>query len=307
VEKNGHAPTLRCNTHGNLPIVCTEAEKLPSVTMRIRQGCDGGGKGALWQTEKSGTLATGNDQTLFCAATTQVNAEIYEDLCPTVTAAAGHSGNNKPYVAYGFDLQQITSKTNRSSLKEVQPSLCAAGNPHIVHPDVTGTLCASGAGLSRPGGMGNETDLYVSYCLQGNMIGRQDKNGPQGRGINEEVSFTLSATDHHAVASVDCRNLYENNEISGTLQSKNKGGYALNSQNPVRTGYIVRRLTPTEAERLMSLPDDWTKYGHDGKLMSDSARYQFCGNSIVVNVLAYIMQNIAQLLGTPGEVENDTI
>ena len=37
-----------------------------SYAVRIRGGCDGGGKGALVQEEKSGTLGTGNDQTVFC-------------------------------------------------------------------------------------------------------------------------------------------------------------------------------------------------------------------------------------------------
>ena len=41
----------------------------------------------------------------------------------------------------------------------------------------------------------------VSYALQGSMIGREDKNGPQGDGVNEEVSFTLNTVDRHAVAS----------------------------------------------------------------------------------------------------------
>lgn len=38
------------------------------------------------------------------------------------------------------------------------------------------------------------------YALQGNMIGRADGNGPQGDGINEDVSFTLNTLDRHAVA-----------------------------------------------------------------------------------------------------------
>ena len=42
------------------------AETGASYAVRIRGGCDGGGKGALVQTEKSGTLGTGNDQTIFC-------------------------------------------------------------------------------------------------------------------------------------------------------------------------------------------------------------------------------------------------
>jgi DNA (cytosine-5)-methyltransferase 1 len=247
---------------------------------------------------------------VLCAATTQANAEILSELCPTITEAAGKSGDNKPY---------------------------------IVHPPVAGTLCASGAGSSRPAGNANETDLCVAYCLQGNMIGRKEENGPQGNGVNMEVSFTLSAADRHcvaaaipintqiatrhkalgegtgfgkdgdpaftlqaahshAVAAVDCRNLNEG-DVSGTLQSKCTGGYSLNYQNPVRLGYIVRRLTPTECERLMSLPDGWTEYGHNKKPMSDSARYQMCGNSIVVNCLAYIMQNIAELLKNEQEAK----
>lgn len=42
------------------------AESGASYAVRIRGGCEGGGKGALVQTEKSGTLGTGNDQTIFC-------------------------------------------------------------------------------------------------------------------------------------------------------------------------------------------------------------------------------------------------
>ena len=62
-------------------------------------GCDGGGKGALVQTEKSGTLGTGNDQTIFCMATQQGGAELRtDDRAPTLTAAAGMSGNNQPVV-----------------------------------------------------------------------------------------------------------------------------------------------------------------------------------------------------------------
>jgi hypothetical protein len=173
-----------------------------------------------------------------------------------------------------------------------------------IHPDVTGTLLGSGAGMSRAAGHGGETDLAVAYCLQGNMIGRADKNGPQGKGVNEEISFTLNTIDQHAVAAVDCRNLYENDKISGTLASKSSGGHSLNYTNPVRTGYVIRRLTPTECERLMAFPDGYTEIGHDGKVMSDSARYQMLGNSIVVNVLAYIMQNIAEQLG--GDLSGET-
>ena len=283
-----------CN-QGGMAVVARAESILPSIAMRIRSGCEGGGKGPLLQTERSGTLATGNDQYLFCAATTQPNAEICDNLCPTITATAGNSGNNKPY---------------------------------IVHPEIAGTLCASAAGLSRPAGMASETDLTiahatfsrrrsdvfqsddiastqtarqhkdatdlcVSYCLQGNMIGRDDRNGPAGSGVNENISFTLNGADRHAVA-VDCRNLREIQELYGTLQAKSTAGYSLNYLNPVRDGYVVRRLTPTECEKLMGFDTGWTAYGHDGKEISDSRRYSMLGNSIATPCAAYILQGILE-------------
>jgi len=56
------------------------------------------------------------------------------------------------------------------------------------------------------------------------------------------------------VSSVDCRNFRENENLSGTLQSNANGGHSLNYQNPVRVGHMVRRLTPTECERLQCFP-----------------------------------------------------
>ena len=60
-----------------------------------------------------------------------------------------------------------------------------------INPKVSVTLQGEG------GGCGAKTGLY---CIQGSMIGRADKNGPQGDGINEDVSFTLNTTDRHAAA-----------------------------------------------------------------------------------------------------------
>ena len=97
------------------------------------------------------------------------------------------------------------------------------------------------------------------------------------------------------------RNYREVPEASGTLQAKTKsGGYSLNYQNPVRIGCHIRRLTPTEAERLMGFPDFWTAYGCDGKGISDSKRYSMLGNSIAVPCVAYIMQGITDVLGRDG-------
>ena len=75
IAKDGKVQTLtsRCGTGGgNVPLVLDgvensgkEVENSPAVTLKIRSGCEGGGKGAIWQEEKSATLGCNNDQTVF--------------------------------------------------------------------------------------------------------------------------------------------------------------------------------------------------------------------------------------------------
>ncbi|CUH95898.1 hypothetical protein P22_1984 [Propionispora sp. 2/2-37] len=96
----------------------------------------------------------------------------------------------------------------------------------------------------------------------------------------------------HTVAAIDCRSLYESEELSGTLQAKSGGGYSLNYQNPVRIDYAVRRLTPLECERLQGFPDGWT----DIPGASDTARYKALGNGMAQPCPDYIMQGIAEVL-----------
>ena len=108
-----------------------------------------------------------------------------------------------------------------------------------------------------------------AVCIQGSMIGRADKNGPQGDGINEEVSFTLNTIDRHAVAypdpantllakanlsfrgdqdtlvaGLDCRNGKENGDLCGTLQAKANGGF---SYNCTSCSHRLRRPPPYSA------------------------------------------------------------
>ena len=197
---------------------------------------------------------------------------------------------NLPVVAAGFDLQQITSKTNRSTLRPVQPTLCETGQPHVltmatgqanaevladiaptlncnheqpllVHPQIAGTLCASGAGLSRPAGMGSETD----FCITSAGFRYKAGSAAGSLGYQEETAPTLLAAQQ-----------------SGVLHHH----YA---------DLIVRRLTPLECERLQGFPDFWTEQG-GGRSISDTSRYQMLGNSIAVPCVAYIMQGIYHAL-----------
>jgi DNA (cytosine-5)-methyltransferase 1 len=65
----------------------------------------------------------------------------------------------------------------------------------------------------------------------------------------------------------------------------------------------IRKLTPTEFEVLMGLPVGWTETGHDGKAISECARYKALGNSIVTGCAEYIMSGVAAALRKQKEVK----
>ena len=57
-------------------------------------------------------------------------------------------------------------------------------------------------------------------------------------------------------------------------------------------GSAVRRLTPTECERLQGFPDDWTLVPHRGKPMADGPRYRMIGNSMAIPCMRWIGERI---------------
>ena len=158
----------------------------------------------------------------------------------------------------------------------------------VVYPNVTGTLCASGAGMNRPAGQGNEADMLVTY---------QDKSG------------ALCANSHPG--SYTGQDAYNDMLVAGK------------SPKPPRK-YIVRRLTPTECARLQGFPDAWgelTPYDGDDAfwqgvyktaceikgskytpkkdlrkwyngLHTDSAEYKMWGNGIALPCAEYVIRSI---------------
>lgn len=116
-----------------------------TLLVRERCGCEGDGKGVLIQENKSGTISCNNDQFLVITdadlynqahsgnivnclnvddigearaneiivmATQQGGAEIGHDLCSTITAAAGTSGNNQPVICYALDRSSFNQGIN---------------------------------------------------------------------------------------------------------------------------------------------------------------------------------------------------
>ena len=139
--------------------------------------------------------------------------------------------------------------------------------------------------LSAEPGMKQQT-----YVLQGSMIGREDKNDPQGDGINEDVSFTLNTVDRHAVYAMttgsfaqvpedkaptvlardykdptavcygigrDTFNQGQNAKFTPTFEKELQPTLVAKGPGAIQSGYTVRRLTPTECARLQGFPDNW--------------------------------------------------
>lgn len=113
------------------------------------------------------------------------------------------------------------------------------------------------------------TKIKGCICIQGSMIGRADKNGPQGSGLNNEVSFTLNTIDRHAVAYTFGKTsrphfkgdapTYQQLDTANTVNTFDTGESRANeiAVQGVPPRYIVRRLMPIEWGRLQGFPDGW--------------------------------------------------
>lgn len=145
--------------------------------------------------------------------------------------------------------------------------------------------------VGNAGGGGGKTGLYLppTYTIIGNIIGRSEKAGGNGKGIDDTgICQTLTTSDRHVVA-YNASGYGEFKEGVGTLK-KSRGAAGGGSETlavimeriAAAVKYRVRRLTPLECERLDGFPDEWTRYGASGKEMSDNARYMALGNSIAV-------------------------
>ena len=210
IEADGKVQTLtsRMGTGGmNVPLV-----------MKIRSGCEGGGKGALIQKNKSATLGCNNDQTLFepcswngeqVASTLTANnaggnqrmpdkdnfncvIEAYgicSDKSNSMMSGNPHSGIYKADTSRTIDKSGINPSCNQGGIAVVEgiPFTQNQRNEVRILGDKTGTVCKAAT-------------KQQTFVLQGSMIGREDKNGPGGDGVDEDVSFTLNTVDRHAVA-----------------------------------------------------------------------------------------------------------
>ena len=350
------------------------AENGASYAVRIRGGCDGGGKGALVQEDKSGTLGTGNDQTIFCLQGNGIDrtdtagcngkgwredtsytlntidrpavcagvrcltpweaqsARVYDQDGVWHSLNANENGGmaRDSVMCAGFKLGNSEQARSIGYAEEQSPTLnaeCGGNKPAVmclndqggdvmgVSHDISGTLRAQEHG-HQPSilDMSHACDVIrdcgeVAPSLQARMGtgGNQIPLVYQMQGFGDyregDVASSCKQRDFKdstdLVCAVDCRNFCEGGETNGTLQSKSNGGISYNLQNTVRTGMIVRRLTPMECERLQGFPDGWTDIGEwvdsKGKRHkdADSPRYKALGNSIALPFWNFLAKRIS--------------
>lgn len=211
---------------------------------------------------------------VICRATQQGNAESMTDCCPTITEAAGKSGNNQPIICAGFSGGQgAKAGTGGCNLPLVQE--CFPINSMIIGKNVK-------VGDRQTTGIGNNGDPlptissahHHAVVIAENIIGRKAHNGGNGTGAQIELAYTQNAT--------------------GVMR--------------VSVNTSVRRLLPVECERLMGFPDNWTRIPWRGKPAEqcpDSQRYKACGNSMCVNVMRWIGMRIEKVERRMKGIDNE--
>ena len=208
-----------------------------------------------------------------------------QQTVPTLTTRNAGGNQRMP------DTGQFNCVLQAYSISSKESNAMKSNNPHsgIYAADTSRTIDCNGSNpRSSQGGIA----VVESYAIQGSMIGRSDKNGPQGDGINDDVSFTLNTVDRHAVYAMTTGSFTQvTQDTSPTLTARdfkdpntvcygigrdtfNQGKNA-NAPGAIQSGYTVRRLTPTECARLQGFPDWWCADLGTAEPTMDDIRYWY--------------------------------
>ncbi len=282
-------------------------------TLAGADGCGGRNPGGL-------VFAAG-----FCAGAGSSAGSIgyQEEVAPTLKAAA--SGNMMPSVlclndqgGQIMECSEDVAGTLRAQEHGHQPLVF---ENHGIDARYTGPHKVAPTLSARAGTGGNNLSLVMQeeepvFCITGNAIDRQPENGGNGLGIQEDIAYTLTATDHHAIfARQRCDKFQEDGvtstqsahqqkdvtdliyqETVGALTAGDSKGpnsqYVSQDKLVVEAPLLIRRLTPRECERLQGYPDDWT----DLPGAADSPRYRALGNSVAIPCVEYLMYGMALVL-----------
>lgn len=218
-----------------------------------------------------------------------------EEVAPTLKGSP--SGNCMPSVmclhdqgGQRMDVCENMTGTLRASEKGHQPLVY---ENHGVDARIRESGEVSPTVTARYGTGGGNTPLVQEpnevYCIVGNIIDRQPENGGNGCGYQENLAYTITTVDRHAVYARQRVDEFKNDDIASTQSARQaKDATDLVVEPDRQYAQLIRRLTPWECELLQGFPLDWT----DIPSASDSARYRALGNSVPVPCVEFIMKSL---------------
>ena len=218
-----------------------------------------------------------------------------EEVAPTLKGSP--SGNCMPSVmclhdqgGQRMDVCENMTGTLRASEKGHQPLVY---ENHGVDARIRESSEISPTVTARFGTGDGNTPLVQEpnevYCIVGNIIDRQPENGGNGCGYQENLAYTITTCDRHAVFARQRVDEFRNDDIASTQSARQaKDATDLVVEPDRQYAQLIRRLTPWECELLQGFPLGWT----DIPSASDSARYRALGNSVPVPCVEFIMKSL---------------
>ena len=228
-----------------------------------------------------------------------------EEVAPTLKGSP--SGNCMPSVmclhdqgGQRMDVCENMTGTLRASEKGHQPLVY---ENHGIDARIRESSEISPTVTARFGTGGGNTPLVQEpnevYCIVGNIIDRQPENGGNGCGYQENLAYTITTVDRHAVYARQRVDEFRNDDIASTQSARQaKDATDLVVEPDRQYAKLIRRLTPGECELLQGFPPGWT----DIPSASDSARYRALGNSIPVPCVEFIMKSLQAVAAMEADV-----
>ena len=274
-------------------------------TLKIRGGIEGGGKGALIQTDKSATLSTLQDQTLF------------QPVMSLQGSMIGRADNNGPQGdGVNEDVSFTLNTTDRHAvvygIGSYHSNSMKSDNPNsgIYVAETSRTLDALNCGYPgcNQGGMAvvqplaysienHPADSRVDIDNSGMVQTLTSRMGTGGGNVPMVMESARDAVLANGQSVVGTLMANAGTKLWLGNQEAFSGSYHIIERN-MGIKHIVRRLTPLECERLQGFPDGWTDIGEwvdsKGKLHkdADSPRYKALGNSIAIPPWKWVLKRL---------------
>lgn len=225
----------------------------------------------------------------------QVHATVTQNgICPTLPASMGLGGGYVPMITDHPEDRPVVFENHAQDARYKEAPTCS---PTVVARWGTGggntPLVAVPRQVTSYGIGNGQAHAYASKEKSGTLDTMHD-----AQAVAIEYSGCLNPWDTQA------RRVYGEDGTFPALPSRESAG---GNQQAVlagqRTRWIVRRLTPTECERLQGYPDGWTDIGEwtdtKGKKHkpADSPRYKALGNSIALPQWFWIAQKMKSYMG----------